>query len=113
MGVLDADEAELICAAQIADFLSLPARVLAPPWMRHMGWAGELVEDRWRGRCSVCARDARSACAERVKARASVAARDARRRRRAAEASAPCAVRRPGEGAAGDGAREQPTRPSL
>ena len=45
MGVLDADEAELICAAQIADFLSLPARVLAPPWMRHMGWAGELVEE--------------------------------------------------------------------
>ena len=44
MGVLDADEAELICAAQIADFLSLPARVVAPPWMRHMGWAGELVE---------------------------------------------------------------------
>ena len=45
MGVLDADEAELICAAQIADFLSLPARVVAPPWMRHMGWAGELVEE--------------------------------------------------------------------
>ena len=31
MGVLDADEAELICMAQIADFLSLPARVAAPP----------------------------------------------------------------------------------
>ena len=45
MGVLDADEAELICAAQIADFLSLPARVVAPPWMRHMSWAGELVEE--------------------------------------------------------------------
>ena len=45
MGVLDADEAELICAAQIADFLSLPARVVAPPWMMHMGWAGELVEE--------------------------------------------------------------------
>ena len=45
MGDLDADEAELICAAQIADFLSLPARVVAPPWMRHMGWAGELVEE--------------------------------------------------------------------
>ena len=45
MGVLDADEAELICAAQIADFLSLPARVVAPLWMRHMGWAGELVEE--------------------------------------------------------------------
>ena len=50
MGVLDADEAELICAAQIADFLSLPARVVAPPWMRHMGWAGELVEEVDRGR---------------------------------------------------------------
>ena len=36
--VLDADEAELICAAQIADCLSLPARVVAPPWMRHLGW---------------------------------------------------------------------------
>ena len=36
--VLDADEAELIYAAQIADFLSLPARVVAPPWMRHLGW---------------------------------------------------------------------------
>ena len=35
--VLDADEAELIYAAQIADFLSLPARVVAPPWMRHLG----------------------------------------------------------------------------
>ena len=45
MGVLDADEAELICAAQIADFLSLPARVVAPPWIGHMGWAGELVEE--------------------------------------------------------------------
>ena len=45
MGILDADEAELICAAQIADFLSLPARVVAPPWIRHMGWAGELVEE--------------------------------------------------------------------
>ena len=38
MGDLDADEAELICAAQIADCLSLPARVVAPPWMRHLGW---------------------------------------------------------------------------
>ena len=45
MGVLDTDEAELICAAQIADFLSRPARVVAPPWMRHMSWAGELVEE--------------------------------------------------------------------
>ena len=34
----DADEAELIYAAQIADFLSPPARVVAPPWMRHLGW---------------------------------------------------------------------------
>ena len=34
-----------VCTAQIADFLSLPARVVAPPWMRHMGWAGELVEE--------------------------------------------------------------------
>ena len=33
MGVLDADEAELICAAQIADFLSLSLR----EWLRHRG----------------------------------------------------------------------------
>ena len=33
--------------------------------------SGGRSSDRWRGRCSVCARDERSACAERVKARAS------------------------------------------
>ena len=33
MGVLDADEAELICTAQIADFLSLSLR----EWLRHRG----------------------------------------------------------------------------
>ena len=70
--------------------------------------------DRWRGRCSVCARDARSALfaqSARQGKGASVAARDARRRRRRA---AKCSVRgeaagRAVEGAAGDGARDQPT----
>ena len=62
--------------------------------------------DRWRGRCSVCpgAPSARGARQERGQAW-----RRGTRGGGGEQPSAPCAVRRPGEGAAGDGAREQPT----
>ena len=63
--VLDADEAELICAAQIADCLSLPARVVAPPWMRHLGWGravsrGGRLRARGRQSSKSAATDCRS-----------------------------------------------------
>jgi len=68
---------------------------------------GGRSSDRWRGRCSVCART-RALLAQSA-TRQGQAWRRGTRGGGGEQPSAPCAVRRPGEGAAGDWARDQPT----